>query len=118
MSKLIKLGSALLILSPLWITSCRTSKAGEKDIHTYWVNSARVPCTGVAPMQCLQVRKGEAEDWQLFYSSIEGFNYEPGYIYRLSVREEKLDPALVPADASSIRFILVEVEEKTPDPGR
>lgn len=118
MFKLLKLGCALLIVLPLITTSCKTSKSGEKDTYTYWVNSARVPCVGVGPMECLQIRKGESEDWQLFYSDIEGFDFEPGYLYRLRVREEKLDLAQVPADASSIRFILIAIEEKTPDPKR
>lgn len=86
------------------------------DTVTYWVNSYRTPCVGVAPMECLQIRRGTTEAWELFYSEIEGFDYEPGYLYRIRVREEKLDPALVPADASSIKFTLVSVEEKVPDP--
>ncbi len=118
LSKRFKSIWAVAALIPLLMASCQPSKSGEQDIHTYLVNSSRVPCTGVAPMQCLQVRKGEDPDWQLFYSDIEGFEYEPGYLYRLRVREEKRDPESVPADASSIRFVLVEVVEKKPDPDR
>jgi len=66
-------------------------------------------------MECLEVRQSESADWQLFYSEIEGLNYEPGYLYRIKVREEKRDPENIPADASSIRYILVAVEEKIPD---
>ena len=118
LSKRFKSTWALAALIPLLMASCQPSKPGDRDIHTYQVNSSRVPCTGVGPMECLQVRKGEDPDWQLFYSEIEGFEFEPGYTYRLRVREEKLDPATVPADASSIRFVLVEVVEKKPDPDR
>ena len=85
-------------------------------VVTYWVNSFRVPCEGVAPMQCLQIRKGNSEYWELFYSEIEGFEFEPGYLYRLRVREEKLDPSQIPADASSVKYTLVSVEEKAMDP--
>jgi hypothetical protein len=109
-------GSLLLALTLLVATSCKSSDSKVmEDSVTYWVNSARVPCVGVGPMECLQVRKSESADWQLFYSEIEGFDFEPGYVYRLRVREEILDPADVPADASSIRFVLLEVEEKKPD---
>ena len=83
---------------------------------TYWVNSSKAPCVGVGPMECLQVRRSESGPWELFYSQIDGFSYEAGYIYKLKVQEEILDPATVPADASSIRYTLVSVEEKTPDP--
>jgi heat shock protein HslJ len=67
-------------------------------------------------MECLEIRKGDSESWGLFYSEIEGFEFEPGYLYRLRVREEKLDPSQIPADASSIKYTLVSVEEKVMDP--
>lgn len=81
-----------------------------------WVNSHKVSCTGVAPMQCLLVQKSESikeGQWQFFYSTIGGFNFEEGYICKLKVKEEKL--ANVPADASAIKYTLVEVLEKQVD---
>jgi heat shock protein HslJ len=70
-------------------------------------------------MNCLQVQKNESIEkgkWQNFYSPIEGFKFETGYIYKLSVTEEKINPAQAPADGSSIKYTLVEVLEKKPDP--
>jgi heat shock protein HslJ len=70
-------------------------------------------------MKCLQVQKNETiekDKWQNFYGKIEGFKFETGYIYKLSVTEEKIDPAKVPADGSSIKYTLIEVLEKKPDP--
>ena len=107
----------LLLLLPALVASC--GSATDEDTityQTYRINSYRVPCTWVAPMECLQVQREGSEDWQLFYGNIEGFQFEPGYLYRIRVREEKLDPARVPADASSIKRTLVSVEEKIPDP--
>ncbi|MEJ2585677.1 MAG: DUF4377 domain-containing protein, partial [Robiginitalea sp.] len=86
------------------------------DTVTYRVNSYRVPCTGVAPMECLEIQKEDSETWELFYSEIRGFQYEPGFLYRIRVQKEELDPALVPSDASSTIYTLVSVEEKIPDP--
>ena len=90
--------------------------AGSEAI--YEINSYRVPCVGVGPMDCLQVRRESsgAEGWQNFYSEIQGFDYEPGYLYRLRVRETRLPPEQVPADASSIRYELLEIVEKRRDP--
>lgn len=85
----------------------------------YKINSAKVDCVGVAPMSCLQVQKGEnigSENWEMFYASIEGFEYEPGYTYSISVKEIELPIGEVPADGSSIKYELVEVLEKTQDP--
>jgi hypothetical protein len=83
---------------------------------TLFVAPERRSCTGVAPMECLQVRAAPELPWQYFYSEIEGFTHEPGYAYELRVREEKVaDP---PADGSSLRWQLLEVVSKvrTPSP--
>lgn len=115
-SKLLKFTGDGLIILLLVVTSCKSSNSeNEASGITYWINSSRVPCVGVGPMECLEVRQAESADWQLFYSNIEGFNYEPGFLYRIKVREEKRDPENMPADVSSVRYILVSVEEKIPD---
>ena len=69
-------------------------------------------CVGVAPQQCLNVRESEQADWTLRYDPIEGFEHEAGYDYRLMISETTLEDP--PADASSIRWTLIEVLEKTP----
>lgn len=101
----------LLIIS----FSCATIKPNQK---IYWVNSTKTPCEGVGEMQCLQVQKGDTinwENWKILYSAIEGFEFEPGYIYKLMVREEKLKLNEIPADASSIKLSQIKVLEKKED---
>lgn len=96
----------------IMLTACSPSDKGT----IYWVNSYKVDCVGVGPMKCLLIQKGEtlAEgEWQNFYAQIEDFNYEPGFIYKLRVEEEKMEN--VPADASSIKYKLIELLEKTKD---
>lgn len=69
-------------------------------------------------MSCLQIQKNETIEqgkWQNFYAEIEGFVFEPGYLQKIRVKEEKLNPAQVPADGSSIKYTLVEVVEKKRD---
>ena len=109
----------LILAVTILIASCATQKQTASTPQIYWVNSLQVPCTGVATMKCMQVQKNkiiEKGKWQNFYSTIEGFKFETGYIYKISVIEEKIDPAKVPADGSSIKYTLVEVLEKNPDP--
>ncbi len=114
-----KYWNAIIMVALTASVSCcamsMTPKRGEMESVTYWVNSYRVDCTGAGPMACLQIRREESGPWELFYSEIEGFEYVPGYIYRIRVREEPLDPAQVPADASSIRYSLVAMDEKNVD---
>lgn len=76
-----------------------------------YVNAQRVPCMGVAPMSCLQVRDDPAQPWQLFYGNIVGFDFQPGSIYRLRV-VESIDPN-PPADAPSTRWVLDAIIERT-----
>lgn len=67
----------------------------------------------VGPVLTYLVQKGEdigTDNWGNFYSDIEGFNYEPGYIYNLSVATERIDNP--PADGSSIKYTLQEIISK------
>jgi hypothetical protein len=83
--------------------------AGEK---TLIVGAETVDCSaGAGRMKCLQVKENASENWSNFYSNIEGFTYEPGYEYVLKVKTEKI--ANPPADASSIKYTLVEQVSKT-----
>ena len=75
-----------------------------------YVSAETRPCTGVAPMTCLQVRTKESDPWQLHYGGIVGFEPQPGIEYRIRIIEEKI--ANPPADASSIRWTLDQVVEQ------
>jgi heat shock protein HslJ len=84
----------------------------EKSIEKIWyVGPEKVPCTGVAPQMCLQIKESPEQNYTLFYSAIEGFCYQPGYVYVIKVREEPVENP--PADASSLKWILIEVISKT-----
>jgi heat shock protein HslJ len=96
-------GNNVLRFSPT-----KTSEVNEKIIY---VNGRTVPCTGVAPQQCWQVKESKSDDWKLLYHGIKGFNYEQGYVYKLRVREEIIPNP--PADGSSREWVLVDVLEKT-----
>ena len=82
----------------------------HKNVFTYTIASETTIGYGVVPQTCLLVKEGDADGWSLFYSSIEGFNYEPGYEY--SVQIEKTAVENPPADGSSIRYKLIKVISK------
>ncbi|WP_342051801.1 MULTISPECIES: META and DUF4377 domain-containing protein [unclassified Cupriavidus] len=75
-----------------------------------YIDSQRVECTGVGRMQCYRWRESEDAAWQLWYGPIEGLDFEPGVAYKLRVREYRVPNP--PADASSIRWQLLKVEER------
>ncbi len=96
----------IILILPFMLWQCAT----HQDVVRYTIASNCVDCFGVAPQKCMLVKKGDASNWELFYSQIEGFNYEPGYEYVLEVKEEKVEhPA---ADASSIKYVLVKEVSK------
>lgn len=116
------------------ITACNgmskpNEQAGNQAItdknaeNVYWVNSWQRTCQGVSERMCLQVQRMDTNSkqkpaldaWQLFYAPIEGFNYALGFVYQIRVKETQLPAAQVPADASSIRYQMLELIDKTVD---
>ena len=79
------------------------------------VNSYTVDCVGEMEGTCLLVQEGDligTDDWEYFYyvDSIEGFTYEPGFLYGLIVKKTAVENP--PADGSSIRYELVKIVSK------
>lgn len=106
--------SVLLLLVGLFLVACSPATASE-NIETLIVAPEKVECLGfISPQECLQVKNTPEEEWRWFYDSIEGFAYEPGYLYELRVRSEKMENP--PTDSSGVRWILVEEVSKTAVP--
>ncbi len=99
----------------LFATSC----SSEKENKVVWVNSIKSECSnGVGQMKCISIHRGnslENPHWELLYTDIEGFNFEFGYFQKIEIQNEYLDKKEVPADASSIRYILIKTLEKKMD---
>jgi heat shock protein HslJ len=74
---------------------------------TLYIGPELADCVGVGPMQCMLVKENPDDEYQFFYSEIEGFTFEPGYTYELRVRVEPV--ANAPADASNLKYTLIEV---------
>ena len=66
-------------------------------------------CVGVGPMKCLVV------NGELFYETIEGFDFKEGFIYRLMIERYNAwpDDEEPPQDASMYGYRLIEVMSKT-----
>lgn len=75
--------------------------------ETLFIGPDLVPCEGVGPQMCLQVRRAPDAEWELFYDTIHGFEHEPGTSYELEVQVVPVADA--PADGSSLRYELVRV---------
>lgn len=102
----------VLLLAASVLTACAPT-GGSSTGTTLYVGPYQVPCTGVAPQMCMLTREDPKDDWTLFYDQIEGFEYEPGYQYELLVQKQEVENP--PADASSIRWTLLEIVSKERD---
>ena len=98
----------LFLSAALLLTACQSAPGPQGE--TLYINSQLVDCVGVGPMQCMQVRSDEQQPWSFFYQQIEGFQFEPGYQYQLTISKAPLTD--VPADASSLRYQLIKVVSK------
>lgn len=99
---------AAALFSTALLPVVQANAAGKTE--TLYVNNKLVDCVGVAPQKCMQVRTSPKGEWTLFYSGIDGFDYEPGYKYKLKVNITKVKNP--PADASSLNYKLVKVLSK------
>ena len=86
--------------------------SSKDEIVTLDIGPKLVDCVGVFPQKCMLVREKGEQDFTYFYDPIEGFDYEPGYNYKLRVRKTPIENP--PMDASSIQWTLVEQLSKTP----
>ncbi len=104
--------SALLVIVMM---ACNGDETLEGVTVNMRVNSYTEPCIGLFEGTCLLVQEGDligTETWEYFYyeTSIEGFNYEAGYIYNLQVRKVTIKNP--PMDASGIEYKLEKIISK------
>jgi len=59
-----------------------------------------------------EVSVTDTDSWNYFYSEIEGFDYEEGFLYNLEVHiSARTEP--ISADASSFQYVMIEIISKT-----
>lgn len=90
----------------LFLAVLLVSCASKNTIKMTIASETRPCSAGVMMMDCMLVKEDNTKDWSFFYNHIDGFNYEKGYEYVLEVKKEELEN--VPADVSSLKYILVK----------
>lgn len=55
-----------------------------KGNKTFFVADRKAPCAGT--FECIQIREKTKDQWRVFSDTIEGFSYEEGYEYKISVQ--------------------------------
>jgi len=110
---MVLLSAALAACVPLAAPVSQPASPAVEEARTVTmvVGPELVDCQGVGPQKCYQVKARAEDEYRLFYAPIEGFQYEPGYEYRIEVQVEAV--ANPPADASAYLYTLVDVVSKT-----
>jgi heat shock protein HslJ len=107
-----KIALKLAVFVPVILLVACTSASSEKEAQSLFVAPITAECVGAGPQRCMLVRENPDDEWEYFYDSIEGFDYQEGLFYELLVEEEIVDNP--PADASSRKLILKEIVSSTP----
>ncbi len=105
-----------LLLAPAAVAAGCSAITGDDDpeiwFETMYVAPQKVPCTGMIPTECLMVRESSTAEWTNIFDTIHGFEWEPGFNYKIRVMINEIENP--PADGSSRYYRLVQVLEKTP----
>ncbi|WP_209509561.1 DUF4377 domain-containing protein [Ruegeria sp. HKCCE4150] len=82
-----------------------SANAGNDDEKlVFEIAADRVPCVGVAPMQCLVI------NGEFFYGSIVGYRHFDGQAAKICVLRTKR-PAPIPADLGAFLFTRVPCDD-------
>lgn len=104
-----------LVIFFIFVTNCSKQSTVETLIGSKMrINSYTETCTGIIQMECLLIQQGNAigsENWVLFYDSIDGFTFVPGYIYEIDVTISEIN--FPPADTSGLKYTLNRILKKT-----
>ena len=82
----------------------------EDNIEILIIGPYRTTCVGAFPQKCYLEFNEESQRWEFFYESIQGFDFTPGYIYKLKVRLE--DRGTEIQDVGRYAYHLVEIISK------
>lgn len=99
--------SCLLLCACFWLASCQLLSS-DKVIY---VNNALVPCREGDSERCLQIKIAEDGSWQAYSGTLEGFEYEKGYFYKLKVSENTTGHSA--EGETSPSYTVVDILEKS-----
>ena len=106
----------LLILALLFLSACSvenplSSLVGEEEhIEIIMIGPYTERCQGFIEQDCFLEYNAASGQWEFFYESIQGFDFEPGFIYTLEVRLEDRGPDI--QEVGQYAYHLVKVIEK------
>ena len=101
--------SITLILLSL-TTGCEREVTTSENTEILIIGPYTQTCQGFIEQQCCLEFNEERQRWEFFYDGIRGFDFEPGFIYRLKVSLHERDEGI--QDVGRYEYRLVEVLSK------
>lgn len=96
----------------LLLAACSDGLSPNESKFSMQIASEKASCVALARTECLHVRYLPDTTWRLFYDPIQGFAYERGFLYTISVVQRRIENP--PLDGSSAEFRLIKVISKEP----
>lgn len=100
------------LLPFLALPGCDATGPSPEEQFVLYVAPHTAECTGMGPQQCMLTRRSPNAEWTYFYDGIEGFTYEPGFVWTLLVHTRTVPNP--PADGSSIEYRLLDILDQIP----
>ena len=115
----------LPMLALLFLSACAvedilfplvTDEENEEHIEIITLGPYTQRCHGAFFEQdCLMVYNEDSGSWGFLFDGVEGFNFEPGFIYILEVRLEDLGPYIQDVGRYAYHLVKIIEKKKAPD---
>ena len=112
----------LLIFALLFLSACGVenilfpSDRDEEHIEIITIGPYTQRCHGAFFEQdCLMVYNEDSGSWGFFFDGVEGFDFEPGFIYILQVRLEDRGPYIQDVGRYAYHLVKIIAKQKAPD---
>ena len=115
----------LLIFALLFLSACGVEDAlfspvseeeNEVHIEIIMIGPYTQRCHGAFFEQdCLMLYNEDSGSWGFFFDEVEGFDFEPGFIYILEVRLEDRGPYIQDVGRYAYHLVKIIAKQKAPD---
>jgi len=100
----------LIIPITLILLSLTVGCSWDEHIETLIIGPYKVDCVGAFEQECYLEFNEERQRWEFFYEGIQGFDFEPGFIWTLKVSLHEREEGI--QDVGRYEYRLVEVLDK------